>query len=172
MKPTYERPVIQKLNTGLLNKFGSSTGYNPVRQIQGVAISDLMDQYGTPLFVISEKKIRQTYRRALKAFTMRYPKVQFAWSYKTNYLDAVCSLFHQEGSWAEVVSGFEYRKAVRNGVPGNLIIFNGPDKSAEDLQMAVDNRSLIHILLSGSSEGTPRSMQHPSHRFSCRAVAG
>jgi diaminopimelate decarboxylase len=172
MKPTYERPVIQKLNTGLLNKFGSSTGYNPVRQIEGVAISDLMDQYGSPLFVISEKKIRQTYRRALKAFTMRYPKVQFAWSYKTNYLDAVCSLFHQEGSWAEVVSGFEYRKAVRNGVPGNLIIFNGPDKSAEDLQMAVDNRSLIHILLSGSSEGTPRSMQHPSHRFSCRAVAG
>jgi len=145
MKPTYERPVIQKLNTGLLNKFGSSSGYNPVKQIEGVAVSDLMDQYGSPLFVISEKKIRQTYRRALKAFTMRYPKVQFAWSYKTNYLDAVCSLFHQEGSWAEVVSGFEYRKAVRNGVPGNLIIFNGPDKSAEDLQMAVDNRSLIHI---------------------------
>ena len=30
MKPNYERPVIQKLNTGLLNKFGSRTGYNPV----------------------------------------------------------------------------------------------------------------------------------------------
>ncbi len=104
-----------------------------------------MQQYGSPLFVISEKKIRQTYRRALKAFTMRYPKVQFAWSYKTNYLDAVCNVFHQEGSWAEVVSGFEYRKALRNGVPGNLIIFNGPDKSVDDLKMAVDNRSLIHI---------------------------
>ena len=76
---------------------------------------------------------------------MRYPKVQFAWSYKTNYLDAVCNVFHQEGSWAEVVSGFEYQKALRNGVPGNLIIFNGPDKSAEDLKIAVDNGSLIHI---------------------------
>lgn len=145
MKPTYERPVIQKLSTGLMNKFGSSTGYKPVKQIEGVAVSDLMDQYGSPLFVISEKTIRQTYRRALKAFTMRYPKVQFAWSYKTNYLDAVCSIFHQEGSWAEVVSGFEYQKALRNGVPGNLIIFNGPDKSAEDLKRAVDNKSLIHI---------------------------
>lgn len=145
MKPTYERPVIQKLNTGLLNKFGSRTEQSPVKQIEGVAVSDLMQQYGSPLFVINEKKIRQTYRRALKAFTMRYPKVQFAWSYKTNYLDAVCNVFHQEGSWAEVVSGFEYRKALRNGVPGNLIIFNGPDKSVEDLRMAVDNRSLIHI---------------------------
>ncbi|MDD2931970.1 MAG: hypothetical protein PHO39_09920, partial [Fermentimonas sp.] len=103
------------------------------------------NQYGSPLFVISEKIIRQTYRRALKSFNMRYPKVQFAWSYKTNYLDAVCNVFHQEGSWAEVVSGFEYQKALRNGVPGNLIIFNGPDKSAEDLKIAVDNGSLIHI---------------------------
>ncbi|MFA6886611.1 MAG: hypothetical protein WCQ65_06525 [Fermentimonas sp.] len=145
MKPNYERPVIQKLNTGLLNKFGSRTGYNPVKQIDGVAVSDLINQYGSPLFVISEKIIRQTYRRALKSFNMRYPKVQFAWSYKTNYLDAVCNVFHQEGSWAEVVSGFEYQKALRNGVPGNLIIFNGPDKSAEDLKIAVDNGSLIHI---------------------------
>ena len=145
MKPTYERPVIQKLNAGIMNKFGSSTSHNAVKQIEGVAVSDLMGQYGSPLFVISEKTIRRTYRRAMKAFTMRYPKVQFAWSYKTNYLDAVCNLFHQEGSWAEVVSGFEYRKAVRNGVQGNLIIFNGPDKSADDLQLAVDNRSLIHI---------------------------
>ncbi len=145
MKPNYERPVIQKLNTGLLNKFGSRTEQRPVKQIEGVAVSDLMNQYGSPLFVINEKKIRQTYRRALKAFTMCYPKVQFAWSYKTNYLDAVCHVFHQEGSWAEVVSGFEYQKALRNGVPGNLIIFNGPDKSVDDLRMAVDNHSLIHI---------------------------
>lgn len=145
MKPTYERPVIQKLNTGLLNKFGSRTEYTPVKQIDGVSVNNLMDQYGSPLFVISEKTIRQTYQRALKAFKMRYPKVQFAWSYKTNYLDAVCNVFHQEGSWAEVVSGFEYQKALRNGVPGNLIIFNGPDKSVEDLKKAVENRSLIHI---------------------------
>ena len=145
MKPTYERPVIQKLNTGLLNKFGSRTEYTPVKQIDGVSVNNLMDQYGSPLFVISEKTIRQTYQRALKAFKMRYPKVQFAWSYKTNYLDAVCNVFHQEGSWAEVVSGFEYQKALHNGVPGNLIIFNGPDKSVEDLKKAVENRSLIHI---------------------------
>jgi len=145
MKPTYERPVIQKLNTGLLNKFGSRTEYTPVKQIDGVSVNNLMDQYGSPLFVISEKTIRQTYQRALKAFKMRYPKVQFAWSYKTNYLDAVCNVFHQEGSWAEVVSGFEYQKALHNGVPGNLIIFNGPDKSVADLKKAVENRSLIHI---------------------------
>ncbi len=73
------------------------------------------------------------------------PKVQFAWSYKTNYLDAVCRVFHSEGSWAEVVSGFEYDKALLNGVKGSQIIFNGPDKNDEDLKKAVENDSLIHI---------------------------
>ena len=145
MKPNYERPLIQKLNTGLMNKFGSRTEYTPVKHIEGIVVSDLMEKYGSPLFVISEKTIRQTYQRALRSFKMRYPKVQFAWSYKTNYLSAVCNVFHQEGSWAEVVSMFEYKKALANGVSGNLIIFNGPDKSAEDLMTAVDNHSLIHI---------------------------
>ena len=145
MKPNYESPIIKKLNAGMMNKFGSRTEYIPVKYIDNVAVADVMDQYGSPLFVISEKTIRQNYQKAVKAFKMRYPKVQFAWSYKTNYLDAVCQVFHQEGSWAEVVSGFEYQKALRNGVPGNLIIFNGPDKSKEDLILAIKNRSLIHI---------------------------
>jgi hypothetical protein len=57
--------------------------------------------------VISERTIRKTYQNAVRAFKTRYPKVQFAWSYKTNYIDAVCNVFHQEGSWAEVVSIFE-----------------------------------------------------------------
>lgn len=113
--------------------------------IDNVAVSDLVDKYGSPVFVLSEQRIRSQYRQVQQAFATRYPKVQMAWSYKTNYLDAVCRVYHQEGSWAEVVSGFEYRKALRNGVPGEHIIFNGPDKSIEDLQMAIDNKSYIHI---------------------------
>jgi diaminopimelate decarboxylase len=104
-----------------------------------------MKEFGSPLFILSEKKIRDTYRKAADAFQSRYPRVQFAWSYKTNYLDAVCRIYHQEGSWAEVVSGFEYDKAIRNGVGGRQIIFNGPDKSDADLIRAIGNHSLIHI---------------------------
>lgn len=144
-KLKYERPVIQKLNTGLLNKFGTTSEYTPLTHIDGVPVKKIIAQYGSPVFVLSEKTIREKYQQAYQAFSLRYPKVQFGWSYKTNYLNAVCNIFHQEGSWAEVVSGFEYDKALLNGVPGNKIIFNGPDKSEEDLQKAIDNQSLIHI---------------------------
>lgn len=144
-KLRYERPSIVKMNAGLMNKFGTRTEYEPVKQIDGVPVKTLIANFGSPLFVISERQIRQTYQQALRAFKTRYPNVQFAWSYKTNYLNAVCNVFHQEGSWAEVVSGFEYRKALGNGVPGTHIIFNGPEKTTEELTQAIQNDSLIHI---------------------------
>lgn len=144
-KAQYERPVIQRLNTGVMNKFGTRTEYAPVTHIDGVSVKEMIKEYGSPLFVISEKTIRETYKDANRAFKTRYPKVQFAWSYKTNYVNAVCNIFHQEGSWAEVVSGFEYTKAIRNGVPGNKIIFNGPDKTEDELRTAINNQSPIHI---------------------------
>jgi len=144
-KIRYERPIIKKMNTGLMNKFGTRTEYEPVTHIEGIPVKTLIKEYGSPLFVLSEKQIRRNYQNATRIFKTRYPKVQFAWSYKTNYMNAVCRVFHQEGSWAEVVSGFEYQKALGNGVPGNKIIFNGPDKSDEDLIAAAKNNSLIHI---------------------------
>ncbi|MBD1391549.1 type III PLP-dependent enzyme domain-containing protein [Mucilaginibacter glaciei] len=144
-KLKYERPFIKKLNAGVMNKFATGNQSNPVTEIDGVPVKKLITEHGSPLFVLSEKKIRRNYRAALRAFDTRYPKVQFAWSYKTNYLNAVCNVFHQEGSWGEVVSGFEYQKAIKNGVPGNQIIFNGPGKKPEELLLAVQNDSLIHI---------------------------
>lgn len=144
-KLRYERPIIKKLESQMPNKFGLRTEYFPMTHIEGVAVKKLIKDYGSPLFVISEKTIRLTFKNARRSFTTRYPKVQFAWSYKTNYLNAVCNIFHQEGSWAEVVSGFEYDKALANGVDGKKIIFNGPDKKDEDIIKAIKNDSLIHI---------------------------
>ncbi len=144
-KLRYERPTLKKLEAGMPGKFGMPTSLQPTTHIDGVAVKELIDEYGSPLFVLSEQTIRSTFRKAKKAFSTRYPKVQFAWSYKTNYLSAICNVFHQEGSWAEVVSGFEYDKAIQHGVPGEKIIFNGPDKTEKDLAKAMQNNSLIHI---------------------------
>lgn len=144
-KLKYERPLITKINAGVPDKFGMKTRVKSMSGIDGLEIQDLVTKFGSPFFVLSEKKISQTYNEAYQAFSNRYPKVQFAWSYKTNYLNAVCQIYHSLGSWAEVVSGFEYHKAISNGVPGSMIIFNGPDKSEEDLAEAVKNDSFIHI---------------------------
>lgn len=144
-KQPYERPLIKRLESKIPNKLGAKPNLQPITHVDDVAVKSLIKEYGSPLFVISEKKIRANMRKARKAFETRYPKVQFAWSYKTNYLDAVCRTFHQEGSWAEVVSDFEYDKALHNGVEGSKIIYNGPDKTAASIEKAINNNSLIHI---------------------------
>ncbi len=144
-KLKYEKPIISKITAGVPNKFGLPAKQKIISEVDGISVPKLMEEFGTPLFVLSEKTIKDTYAEAKQAFETRYPKVQFAWSYKTNYLDAICSIFHDEGSWAEVVSGFEFEKALSNGVIGSNIIFNGPDKSEEDLTMAINHNACIHI---------------------------
>jgi diaminopimelate decarboxylase len=147
MKTAYERPVILRLETGYLNKFGSSPMYaRRVRKaIDGVNVDALVEAYGSPLFVFSERVLRQKYAEVRDAFTTRYPHVAQAWSYKTNYLQAVCAIFHDEGALAEVVSLFEYEKARNLGVPGSRIIFNGPYKPAAALRRAVEEGAQIHV---------------------------
>ncbi|HBI80453.1 MAG TPA: diaminopimelate decarboxylase, partial [Bacteroidales bacterium] len=125
-KKIFERPTITRLTPGMPSKHGVGTAVAPVQFIDGLKVDDLLEKYGSPLYIFSESVIRKNIQDLKQAFTVRYPKVQVAWSYKTNYLDAICRIFHQEGSWAEVVSGFEYEKARLNGVQGEHIIFNGP----------------------------------------------
>ena len=135
MSKPYEPPVITKLQGGLMNKFGRSTAAaheGPPRDRRRDASTTSWRAHGSPLFVFSERRIREKYREAYNAFSHRYPNVLFAWSYKTNYLAAICAIMHQEGAIAEVVSEMEYAKARALGIPGDQIIFNGPVKPLAD----------------------------------------
>jgi len=89
-KPTFDRPVISRINAGIPDKFGMKTNVKPVTEIDSVPIGNLLEDFGSPLYVVSENDLRKKYREAESAFKTRFPKIQFAWSYKTNYLDAVC----------------------------------------------------------------------------------
>lgn len=142
---SYVPPTIRRNRAGFFDKHGLSPPRQVCGQIDGVSVVDLTRRYGSPLFVYSERMLRRKYRDAHRAFSSRYPRVQFAWSYKTNYLNAICSVFHQEGALAEVVSDFEYEKARKLGVPGNRIVFNGPYKTREILRQALAEGARVQV---------------------------
>lgn len=114
-------------------------------EIDGIPVSGLVEEFGSPLFVFSEHDLREKARRLREAFKSRYPTTSFAWSYKTNYLNAICQIFREEGWMAEVVSDFEYEKARKLGFSGEEIIFNGPDKPRPILETALDEGALVQI---------------------------
>ncbi len=144
-KKTYEKPTIIKVESSH-SKAGVPMPKQKIRKkIGGVAIDEMVERFGSPLFIFDEKAIREKYRSAYEAFSSRYPNVQFGWSYKTNYLKAVCAVFHQEGAIAEVVSEFEYEKARELGIEGKDIIYNGPYKPYDSLVTAAKEGAKIHI---------------------------
>ncbi len=144
-RQAYVPPTIVAHQSGLANKFGRGPTRRSLTRIDGVPVTDLVERFGTPLFVFGERRLRRRFRDVQRTFNVRWPKVQFAWSYKTNHLDAVCRIFHDEGAWAEVVSEVEYAMARRLGVPGEQIVFNGPYKPTESLRTAVAEGAHIHI---------------------------
>ncbi len=144
---TYEKPTINQLHSGLMNKFaGAKAVQHQVKStIAGISVEHLVKEYGSPLFVYSERTLRRQFRTIRDAFATRYPNVTFGWSYKTNYLKAICALFHQEGAMAELVSKMEYDKAKALGIPGDRIILNGPHKPIETLTAAVLDGVTINV---------------------------
>ncbi len=140
----YEAPSIVENGSGLANRFARGNR-RTMTEIGGVSISSLVERFGTPLYLFSEQQLRDNYRELHRAFKTRYPQVQPCWSYKTNYLDAVCRIFHQEGAWAEVVSEMEYEMARRLGVPGDQIIYNGPYKPPESLRRAFAEGARVQL---------------------------
>src|SRR5690606_16735085 len=121
MTSSYEFPTIsselgRSPEAAIDRNYYSRGGFvPPLPTIDGIEVTRLTKEFGSPLFVFSEHDMRAKARRAKEAFGSRYKKVSFAWSYKTNYLNAVCQIFHDEGWLAEVVSEFEYEKARKLG---------------------------------------------------------
>lgn len=143
-KSFYEKPSIARHTVTLMGKPGRFPGITTIRHIEGLPVADLVAEYGSPLFVGSEQVLRNQYHELYRAFSTRYPKFQVAWSYKTNYLAAVCALYHRLGAWAEVVSGFEYELARRLNRPGPEIVFNGPYKDEAELERAARDRAIVN----------------------------
>jgi len=145
-KKVYEKPTINKIEFAMASKYGSPVKTQKIRtEIDGVSVHELTEKYGSPIFVFSKRQIEEKYNTFYSAFSSRYPDVQFGWSYKTNYLNEICKVFHELGSCAEVVSEFEYQKARALGIEGKDIIFNGPFKPYNDLKIAVKEGAKIHV---------------------------
>jgi len=112
--------------------------------IRGYDAVELAERFGTPLYVVDEVRIRENYRRFREAFAS-WPKLLICYAYKANNNLAVCKILQQEGAGAEVASLTELKIALRVGVTPEKIVFNGPNKSDEELEHAIKTGVLINL---------------------------
>jgi diaminopimelate decarboxylase len=137
-----------KLPSDLWGLDSNSSGH---LMIQGIDSVHLSEEYGTPLFVIDKNRLKTNYFHFYNCFKENYPNVEIAYSYKTNPLPGVLKLLHEFGASAEVVSPFELWLALKLDVPFEKIVFNGPAKTEESINLAI-SKNIKLINLDGPSE--------------------
>ena len=137
--------------------------------IGGCDIPELAREFGTPLYVVDETRLRRDFSGFVGAFRALYPKVELGYSYKTNPLPGVIRVLHECGALAEVISHFELWLALELGVEASDIIFNGPAKTAQAIELAV-SRGVKLINIDGLDE--IEAIAHAATRHSSTQAVG
>lgn len=106
-------------------------------EIGGCDLVELAQQYGTPLYVYDEKTIRTIAQQYKSAFS-KYPKVSMLYASKAFMTKAVVRILDEEGFGFDMVSGGEIYTASTAGADMKKCLFNGNNKSYDELQMAVE----------------------------------
>ncbi|KYK36314.1 MAG: hypothetical protein AYK18_11890 [Theionarchaea archaeon DG-70] len=133
-----------------LNQFTPEKGYYAINEkghlaFDGADCVNLAREFGTPLYVVSERKIRENYQALVKAFTDVYQDTKIAYAYKANPLMAALQILNEEGALAEVISTGELFLADVVGVEGSRIILNGCNKDRKGIQLAIKLGALINV---------------------------
>ena len=103
----------------------------------------LSRKYGTPYYLMKGQTFKDNIHHFQDAFKQRYEKLIIGYSFKTNYVPALCQIAMNEGCYAEVVSNMEFQIAQQLGF--KHIIFNGPIKTEEGLSAAIEAGAIINI---------------------------
>jgi diaminopimelate decarboxylase len=98
----------------------------------------LAREYGTPLYVVSERMIRERLRELRSSFLDRYPGTGALYASKALQTLDICRIVASEGIGLDVVSAGELYAAAKAGFPMDRIWFHGNSKTDEEIRMAVE----------------------------------
>ncbi|WP_197507939.1 diaminopimelate decarboxylase [Mycobacterium sp. 1245801.1] len=119
-----------------------------VAAIAGVPVTDLAQEYGTPLFVVDEDDFRSRCREIATAFgggkNVHYAAKAFLCSEIARWID-------EEGLSLDVCTGGELAVALHANFPPDRITFHGNNKSVVELTAAV-KAGVGHVVLDSMIE--------------------
>lgn len=108
--------------------------------IEDCSSMDLVEQFGSPLFVLSEKQLRDNVREFKRAFSKEWPygKLDVLPALKANSTLASRQILSDEGAGADIYSEGELIGALKCGTQPELISVNGGGKSEAVIRRCVE----------------------------------
>jgi diaminopimelate decarboxylase len=111
--------------------------------IGGVSLTDLAQEFGTPLYVYHAEKIIKQYNRLKQAFSGADVKIKYALKALNNI--HILRLLKEQGSGLDAVSIYEVGLGLKAGFTPEDILFTPNCVSIQEIQMAVDAGVKINI---------------------------
>ncbi|MEM6837513.1 MAG: diaminopimelate decarboxylase [Cyanobacteria bacterium P01_C01_bin.120] len=107
--------------------------------VGGCDVPQLLEQYGSPLYILDEMTLRAACRQYREAMHQHYSGESLViYASKAWNCLAVCAMVNQENLGIDVVSAGELLAAVKAGVPSDRLYFHGNNKSIEELRYGID----------------------------------
>ncbi|MDD2626662.1 MAG: alanine racemase, partial [Candidatus Methanomethylophilus sp.] len=110
----------------------------------GMKAADIAAQFGTPLYVTDEARLRENYRHVYEAFS-RYMETEVHYACKANTNLAILNILRAEGSGIDAVSIGEIETCLRAGFDPKKIMYTGVNVSNEELRAVVDRGVMINL---------------------------
>jgi diaminopimelate decarboxylase len=110
---------------------------NPIAMLDGISVANLARDYGTPLYILDEATLLQMIAQYRTAFLAYPAPVTILFAAKANLTMGLCQVLDQAGLSLDVVSGGEYYTAWKAGFPTDRILFNGNNKTPDELELAL-----------------------------------
>ena len=120
--------------------YGTQTNQQGELSIGGMKVSQLADQFGTPLYVYDVAYMRERSRLIQKAFTHPTIPTGVMYASKAFLTVAMARWIHQQGLLIEVVSDGELYTAKTGGIPMEHIFFHGNAKTIQESKLALTYR--------------------------------
>lgn len=111
---------------------------NNILTVGGCNMTDLANQYQTPLYVIDEDTLRAVCNDYKKAFE-KYPHTRMMYASKALCTPAISKILDSEGFGFDTVSMGEIFTVLKAGVSLDKVLFNGNNKTEEELDFAIKN---------------------------------
>lgn len=105
-------------------------------EIGGCDLVDIANQYGTPLYIYDEATIRSITRDYKNAFK-DYKNINMMFAAKAFMTKAICKIMQEEDFGLDLCSGGEIFTANSAGFDMSKAIFNGNNKSFDELDLAI-----------------------------------
>ncbi|MXZ03902.1 MAG: diaminopimelate decarboxylase [Chloroflexi bacterium] len=106
--------------------------------INGLDVRDIVEEFGSPLYLFDESTIREMCREFVGNFRRHYPKTDIEYSTKAMSNPAILKIIEQEGLHIDVVTGGELAFALAANFPAEKINFHGNNKVRSELREAVE----------------------------------